>query len=437
MKFYAIGGYNEVGKNMSAVEVNGDVVILDMGIHLDKIITMEEEQRLSSTKKLIDAGALPNDSILEKKNVQAIILSHAHLDHAGATHRLAERYDCPIIGTPFTLEVVKRLLKDEKKSFLIKNLHTVNVGETVPISSNFEAEFINMTHSTPQTSLIALHTKEGVVTYLNDYKLDNNPTLGQSPDYKRIKQLGKQGVKLHVSECVRVEELSRTPSEYVAKIMVRDAIERAYEDNTGVVITTFASHIARLRSIIEANKNRRKIIMFGRSLFDYVTAANELGLINIEGITIHKKRKVIARELDVVKTNPNDYLIIATGNQGEPNSVLSRIGRKEFKFRFRKEDQVIFSSDIIPNPLNRANRYILERNLKEQSVRVFENVHVSGHAQREDHRDVLRMLSPEYVLPNHGETERLASYAALAMEEGYRMGDTVRILYNGAVVEIN
>ena len=436
MKFYSIGGYNEVGKNMSAIEVGDEVVILDMGIHLDKIVTLTEEERDVPTKELIDIGALPNDSILKGKNVKAIILSHGHLDHCAAVPRMAERYGCPIIGTPFTLAIVKTLLADDGKTALQKSFRTISAGERAQISKNFEVEMVHITHSIPHSALIVLHTKEGVVTYACDYKLDNNPTFGLKPDYKRIKQLGAEGVKLHISECLRVAEEARTPPEYVAKIMVDDAIDRAYEDNTAVVITSFASHIVRLRNIIEANDGRREVSMLGRSLDSYVNSASDCGLIDSDGIKIYGRRKTIAKALEAVKQRPEDFLIIATGNQGEPNSALARLARKEFSFALRKEDQVIFSSEAIPNPINEANRYMLKRNLYEQGVRIMEHVHVSGHARREDHRDMLKMLNPQYVIPNHGETERLASFASLAMEEGWKLGDTVRIMSNGERTEI-
>ncbi len=436
MKFYSISGYNEVGKNMSAVEVGEEVIILDMGIHLDKIVTLTEEERKVPTKELIDIGALPNDAILKGKNVVAIVLSHGHLDHCAAVPRMAERYGCPIVGTPFTLAIIKGLLEDDGKSALQKKLYQINPGETAQISKNFAVEMVHITHSIPHASMIALHTKEGIITYACDYKLDNNPTFGAKPDYKRIKQLAKEGVKLHISECLRVAEEARTPPEYIAKIMVDDAIDRAYEDSTAVVITSFASHIVRLRNIIEANNGRREVIMLGRSLDSYVNAARDCKLIDAPEVKIFGRRKTIAKALEQVKQRPEDFLIIATGNQGEPNSALARLARKEFSFALRKEDQVIFSSEAIPNPINEANRYMLKRNLYEQGVRIMEHVHVSGHARREDHRDLLRMLNPQHVIPNHGETERLASFASLAMEEGWKLGDTVRIMSNGEKTEI-
>ena len=441
MKFYPVGGFNEVGKNMSAVEVGNQTVIMDMGYLMDKIVSLNdaEEQTTRDYNFLRDIGAIPDDKHLHGKDVQAIVISHGHLDHAGAVTKMAQNYKCPVIGSPYTIELIKRMAKDEGVSNLInRRLYPLDLGRRMAISPGLEVEFVRMTHSIPDTALIALHTREGIVTYLNDYKLDNRPTLGLPPDYKRIKKLANEGVKLHINETVRVFDNARTPSEYVAKVLVQDAIDKAYEedDKGAVAITTFASHIARIDNILKANAGRRKVFMLGRSMHNYVGAATELNIIDAEGAQIFGRRKTVARALKDVANNPADYLLICTGHQGEPNSVLSRIAKGEFEFKFQKEDQVIFSSDVIPAPINEANRAALEDHLKNKGVRILDNVHVSGHGRREDHRDMIRMLKPETIVPSHGATDRLASYAELATEEGYRLGDTVRICRNGSVEDI-
>ncbi len=437
MKVYAIGGYNEVGKNMTAVEVDGEVVIFDMGYSMEKIVAMEDEEREASTSTMIEMGAIPDDSVLKGKKVVGIVVNHGHLDHCGAIPKLAEKYGCKIYATPYTHEVIKKLLDDEGKGYMRSLLYPMEAGETVELSQNIQLEFVHITHSIPQTVLSVLHTKEGAVVYANDYKLDDEPTLEKKPDYRRIKALGKEGVKLLISECVRVTEPSITPPERVAKNLVRYALNKAYDyEKSAVIITTFASHIARLRSIIEENKGRRKIVMVGRSLDNYVVPAAQLGLIDASGIRIFGRKRGIKKTMKKVAENPEEYLVICTGNQGEENSVLWRMARKQYEFRIRKDDVVIFASETIPHPINRASKYMVVELLKEQGAKIIDGVHVSGHARREDHRELLKMLSPEYVIPSHGETERLASYAAMALEEGYKIGDTVRILYNGAITEI-
>ncbi|RLG13879.1 MAG: ribonuclease J [Candidatus Nanohalarchaeota archaeon] len=436
MKIYSIGGYNEVGKNMTAVEVGGEVVICDMGFFMEKIIPLQEESNIVPDDILIKEGAVPDDSVLHNKNVVAIVASHAHLDHIGAIPVLAERYKCPIIATPYTIEIIKHLVKDRKKRRLLGYLTPLNTGSTLKITQNIKVELVHITHSIPQSTLIALHTKEGIVTYLNDYKLDNTPTMGKKPDYERMKQLAKIGIKAHIEECVRIEEHERTSSEYIAQIMVHDALNRAYESGKAVIITTFASHIARIRNIVKANQNRRKIICIGRSMATYLKAAATLNLIDLSDIAICPSKNQSGSVLEKVAKNPTGYLLIVTGNQGEPNSVLSSIAKNDLEYKLQKGDEIIFSSFTIPSPINKANKHTLELLLKKRGARVINNVHVSGHAKREDHRDMIRLLKPKNIIPSHGNMEKLASFSSLAAEEGYVLGKTFHIMANGGMVEI-
>ncbi len=439
MRFYAIGGFKEVGKNMTALEINGDVVIFDMGVSMEHLVELSGrglnyEEMDNQTLKAM--GVLPNDSILSSKKVIGIVISHGHLDHVSALPKLAEKYGCPILATPYTAEIIKRMFKDHRKDHLCKEVNVMQYGDIAELSKNFKIEYVNMTHSIPHSSLVAVHTPEGLVTVAWDYKLDNTPTLGEKPDYKRLKELGAEGVKLHLSECVHISDEQRTPSEKVAKDMVIDAVDRAYNDSSAVFVTSFASHIARINSIIEANKSRRNIMVLGRSMENYIEAANKLGLIDKSKFQLYGRPREIKSAMNTLNKDRENNLVICTGNQGEPNSVLSRIVRDEYKFGFNKEDQVIFSSVTIPTPINKSNRYVIERNLKDHGARILKDVHVSGHAMREDHRDLMRILNPENVIPVHGETERLASFASLCEEEGFTIGDSVRIMTDGRYVNI-
>lgn len=441
MKFYAIGGFEEVGKNMCAVEMGNEVVVVDMGVQVDKLVKLEgggEEYRKTSTKRLVELGALPNDKQLHGKKVVAIVLSHAHLDHCEAVPRLAEKYGCPILATPYTIEVLKKVLRDEETPHLKKYLHPLAAGSKASVSREFEIELVNVTHSIPQAAIVAVRTREGAFVYFQDYKLDNSPILGDKPDYRKFKQLGREGVKLLVLESLRSQEPGRTPSEAVARLMVKDAIERAYhERKAAVVVTTYSSHIARIRSIIEANRGERKVAMIGRSLLEYAEPAREMKMISTRDIDLLAKKKAgVAAALDKIRREPHEWLIITTGHQGEPRSVLPRIAHDQFKFRFQKDDHVIFSSETIPNPVNIANRAALQTALQSKGVRIFDNIHVSGHARREDDRDIIRMLQPETIVPGHAEKERHVHLATLAEEEGYKIGKTVHILGDGDVLEL-
>ena len=194
IEVFAIGGYSEVGKNMTAIKIDDEIVILDMGLYLPAVLEYEEgDPRDLTTKDLIKIGAIPNDDVLEKykDNVKAIILGHCHLDHIGAAPYLAKHYDCPIIGTPYTLEVLKTLLENHENKFQGR-LKQLNINSHLQISQNIKIEFINITHSTPQTVLVAIHTKYGIIMYANDFKLDNHPVIGKKPDYERLKHFFSQ-----------------------------------------------------------------------------------------------------------------------------------------------------------------------------------------------------------------------------------------------------
>src|SRR3989344_7212478 len=186
----SIGGYSEVGKNMTALKIDNEVVIFDMGIFLPAIINYEEEGNDRSNldrEGMIKLGAAPDDSVIDdwKDQVKAILVGHCHLDHIAAIPFLADRYKAPIYGTPFTIEVIKQTLYDEH-SKISNPLKVVNVNSKIKISDNISVEFINMTHSTLQTSIIVIHCKYGTIIYANDFKFDNHQVLGKKPDMDRL-----------------------------------------------------------------------------------------------------------------------------------------------------------------------------------------------------------------------------------------------------------
>src|SRR3989344_4254241 len=280
MKIYGIGGYNEVGKNMTAVELKDDVILFDCGLFLPPIVELEEADKVYNEKKLRSIGAVPNDLILDnlglKNKVRAIIPSHAHLDHIGAIPFLAQRYRADIIGTPFTIEVLKTLLNEEKKN-LRNRIRIVQPNSFCYVQGKhkkYKVDFINVTHSTPQTSMIALHTDEGVVLYANDFKLDDSPILGKKPNYEKLKEIAKEGVKAMIVDSLYSGDERKTASEKVARGLLEDTMLTTRNEKSGIIVTTFSSHIARLKSIVDFSQRLNRIPVFvGRSLSKYVQAA--------------------------------------------------------------------------------------------------------------------------------------------------------------------
>ena len=249
-----VGGFGEVGKNMTAIKYQDEVVILDMGINLPKLIDFEEEggNRKDLTKEsLIKMGAIPNDNVINhwKHNVKAILTTHCHLDHIAAMPYLANQYNCPIIATPFTIEVIRSMFSDENIN-LSNKLIALNPGSSKQISKNFYVDFINVTHSTLQTVIIALHTPDGIILYANDFKLDNSPVLGNPPDYAALNKLGKKhNVKMLIVDSLYASKPYKTPSEKVAREMLKDVLLGTSNEDHAIIATTFASHLARLKSI--------------------------------------------------------------------------------------------------------------------------------------------------------------------------------------------
>jgi len=441
MKIHAIGGYDEVGKNMTALEVGEDVIIFDAGLYLPAIIGVSERERekIPTEKGMRALGALPEDTYLEKHNlrdkVRAIVVSHAHLDHVGAIPYIAPRYRCPVLGTPFTMEFLKILLKDSNKSIPnriipIKMNGSFNVKGK---SGNYKIEFVNITHSTIHSSIIAVHTPEGVVLYANDYKLDNAPTFGDKPNYKRLKELAEEGIKALVVDCLYAPDDRKTPSEKIAKGLLEDVLFTTDHSGKGIIISTFSSHIARLKTIAELGKKvNRKVIFLGRSLNKYVTAASNVGMAPFKkDIQILTFRKHMEKVLGRINNNKKDYIIVCTGHQGEPGSILDRISRDQIPLKIGKEDHIILSSKLIPAPINQERREAMQARLKKKQARIFDNVHVSGHGGREDLRDLIKLTNPEHVIPSHGDLKKLTAGAELAVEMGYKMNKNVHIMHNG------
>lgn len=442
MKVYCIGGYSEVGKNMTAVEVNNSIIILDMGLYLPSILDYEEaDPRDLTTRQLINIGAIPDDKELLKKKgkIKAIILGHCHLDHIGAAPYLANNYNCPIIGTPYTIEILKTLYEDKKLRPRNK-LKKLNYNSSLQLNKDIKIEFINITHSTLQTVLVVLHTKEGIVVYANDFKLDNYPTIGQKPNYEKLRSFGKENVKLLILDSLYSNIERKTPSEKVAKELLKEVLLGTDNRDNAVIVTTFASHIARLKSIIEFGKKLgRKVVFLGRSLHKYVSTAESLGLVNFsKGVEVMGYKAMIKKKLrEIEKEGRNNYLIVCTGNQGEPESVLAGMVKKEIPFEFLPNDHVIFSCRTIPTEKTIRNREIIEKKLKKFGVRIFKDIHASGHGSLEDQRDLINYLKPEHVIPSHGDHKKVQGLIELATTElDYKEGKTVHLMSDHKILNI-
>ncbi len=447
MNIYTIGGYNEVGKNMTVVELEDDAIIFDAGFYLPAIVELQEQesqQQAYSEKKLRSIKALPDDLILDKlgvrKKVRAILLGHAHLDHIGAIPYMAYRYKAPVVGTPFTTSVLKRIIKDERMR-IPNQIKTVNPNSTFMVKGKkrtYKAEFINITHSTIQTSMIALHTPEGIVLYANDFKLDNTPVLGLPPNYEALKRIAKQGVKVLIVDSLYSGADRKTPSEKIARTLLEEVLLTIKNEKSAIFVSTFSSHIARLKSIVDFSKKlNRKVYFVGRSLKKYTESAIEVGMCPFKkDIEIAGYGRQIESTLRKVSKNRAGSLVVCTGHQGEPGSIMDRLSRNKLPFQFKPGDNIIFSSKTIPAPQNIENKEQLNKRLKKTGARIFDEIHVSGHAGREDLRDLIEMVHPEHIIPAHGTHDQLEPMVELAGEMGYKSNKQVHMMQNGRKIKL-
>ncbi len=436
LEIIPLGGFSEVGRNSVAIRCDDEIVILDLGLMMDRYIEYTDSDDLVeiSGRKLIEIGAAPDVTILgkDKKNVVGILLTHAHLDHIGAVPYLASRFDCDIHATPFTTELVRRMYEDERRHPRGK-LVAHDVNDRFVLSDKIQAEFIHVTHSTPQTVMILIHTPYGKVLYCNDFKLDNNPTLGPKPNYARLRQLAGK-IDYLIIDTLYAEQPIKTPSEKIAEEMLKDVLLGTQSKGAKIIITTFSSHIARLRAIVNVAKMmKRKPVFLGRSLRKYCEAAQAVGIADFSDVEIVGYGNKVKPFLKRIK-DPENYLFVATGNQGEPKATLARIVDQKL-LPLADNDMVVFSCKLIPVPVTIENRRRLEGQLQAQHVRIFTDIHVSGHGAREDHRDLLTMLRPKNIIPTHAEMNGLGAFKELALEVGYKP-EQVRIVRNGERIKV-
>jgi ribonuclease J len=383
-----------------------------------------------SGKKLIQAGAAPDVNLLGelKRCVVGIAITHGHLDHVGAVPFLANRFDADIHAAPFTCEVIQQLTN--RDGMPLKNRVISHPSNSrFKLTRNIEIEFIHMTHSIPDTVCVVIHSKHGSVIYINDFKFDRTPTLGPKTNMKRLAQL--KGIKCLIIDSLYAHKMEKTPSEKIAEEMLFDEVLGTNTKGKTIVITTFSSHIARLKSIVKlGQKLNRQVVFLGRSMDKYITSAQNANIHSFKGqakIVAYKDKiaKFLEREKDLSK-----YLLVVTGHQGEPKAVLSRI-IEEGQLRLKPDDLVIFSSKVIPAGDNEKNTERLHGILRQLKVRIFTDLHVSGHGAREDHRDLLEMLQPEHLIPTHGGMRQLNSFRDLAVHELGYDPKQIHILYNG------
>ena len=439
-----IGGYEAVGRQMTAVRAGDDVVIFDMGLNLSKVLIHDnvETERMHSLD-LIDMGAIPDDRVMSdlEGDVKAIVPTHGHLDHIGAISKLAHRYTAPIVATPFTIELVKQQIKGEEKFGVENDLVKMEAGETMSIGERNELEFVNVTHSIIDAINPVLHTPEGSIVYGLDKRMDHSPVIGDPIDMERFREIGREGegVLCYIEDCTNAGKKGRTPSEAVARRHLKDVMYSIQDYDGGIVATTFSSHIARVKSLVEfADDIGRQPVLLGRSMEKYSGTAERLDFVDFpDDLGMYGHRKSVDRTFKrIMKEGKEDYLPIVTGHQGEPRAMLTRMGRGETPYELDDGDKVLFSARVIPEPTNEGQRYQSEQLLRMQGARIYDDIHVSGHLREEGHYTMLDALQPQHVIPAHQNLEGFAPYVDLCRSQGYELGRDLHVTQNGNTFQL-
>jgi len=442
VKIHTVGGFSEVGKNMVVIELEEDAFIFDEGFFLPAIVSMEERDKVMTERRLKNIKAIPDDSTISKikHKVRAQFISHAHLDHVGGVPFMSDKYNAPIYGTPFTIQVLNSLLNDN--DIVLRNkAHAIKPNTTFYVegkNQKYKIDFINITHSTAQCLMIAIHTPKGAIIYAPDFKLDDTPIFGLKLNYKRLREISKEGVLAFICDSLYAPHDGKTPSEKIARALLEETLLTIQNRHAGMIVTTFSSHIARLKSIVEFGKKlNREVVFLGRSLDKYSTAAKNAGIAPfLDTVRIAKYRRQVEKTLHKIERRRKDYLVVCTGHQGEPGAILERLSRHQLPFKINKDDNIVFSSSIIPTPVNQEQFAKMESRLKKSKPRIFRDVHVSGHPRREDLRDIMQIINPQHVIPAHAAIDKTKFMADLVKEMGYKLGKQCHLMEDGGILKL-
>ena len=400
-----LGGVGEVGKNSTLLEWDDELLLVDAGVKFP-------EDELHGVDLVIPDWTYVGQ---HGHRLHGVFFTHGHEDHIGGLPfllmQLEDLEPLPIYGTPLTLGLIRKKLAeydqlDRVVPYAIEARRPIRLG-------SFEVEAVEVNHSIPGAVGFAIHTPVGAIFMTGDFKFDPSPPDGHTTDRQFLGELGERGVLALFSDCVRVEQPGWTPSEKV----VNDSLAEIIANAPGrVIVTTFASNLDRLRRVAQASHRLgRRVGVAGRSMEENLRVADELGLLEVPD-------EVWAELRDLAQLRPEQVVLLTTGSQGEPASVLSRMSRGDHPYvRVQPEDTVVYSASAVPGNEESVSRSI--DNLYRLGAKVIyqavhSGIHVSGHASREELKEMIRLLRPRYCIPIHGEYRMQMLYRELAIEQG-------------------
>jgi ribonuclease J len=417
LRVMPLGGLGEVGRNMTVFEHAGRLLIVDCGV------LFPDEHHPGVDLILPDFEAI-RDRLAD---VEALVLTHGHEDHIGATpYLLREREDIPLVGSKLTLALLRSKLQEHRLKQTVQ--HQVAEGDRMRFGS-FDLEFVAVNHSIPDALAVAIRTPAGMVLHTGDFKMDQLPLDRRITDLRAFARLGEEGVDLFMVDSTNAEVPGFTTSE----AEIGPVIDRVFHRSQGrIIVACFASHVHRVQQVLDAAvAHKRKVAYVGRSMIRNMNVARELGFLNVPAETLVDSR-------DIGDYPPERTVLISTGSQGEPLSALSRIAQRTHNFVHLEEgDTVLLASSLIPGNENAVYRVI--NGLARWGAHVVHKgnalVHVSGHASAGELLYCYNIVKPRNVLPVHGEIRHMQANAALARATGIP-DEHVVVAEDGVVVDL-
>ena len=418
LRIIPLGGLGEIGKNITAIEYEDVIIVIDCGISFPDEDMYGIDLVIPDIKYLLD----------NKDKVKGLFLTHGHEDHIGAIPYILKQINMPVYGTKLTIGLVESKLKEH--DMLSKtNLIPISPGESIKLNKLI-IEFIRVTHSIAESCALAIHTPIGIILHTGDFKIDYTPIDGKVMDLNRIAQLGQEGILLLMADSTNVERAGHSLSEKIIGETLNRIISNA---NGRVIVATFASNIHRMQQIADASMMyNRKIVFSGRSMENISNVAMDLGYLHIP------KESIVGIE-DLNRYPSDKITIITTGSQGEPMAGLSRIAYGSHRhISIEQDDLFIISASPIPGNDKLVSRVInqLYRKGVEVIYEDLEDIHVSGHAYKEELKLIHTLVKPKYFMPVHGEYRHLKHHSDLALKLGMDKSN-VFTLETGQVLEIS
>ena len=419
VKIAFLGGINEVGKNMTLYECNGDMILVDCGL------AFPEPDMLGVDLVIPDFTYVEDNA----DKIKGIFITHGHEDHIGGLAYLLKRVNIPVYATRLTIGLIENKLTEHKILENVK-LNVIKPKDKIKLGC-FEIEAIHVNHSIPDALALAISSPAGLILQTGDFKIDTTPIDGDVIDLARIARLGEKGVLCLLSDSTNAQRPGYTSSERT----VGESFERLFQkaDGKRLIVATFASNIHRVQQIIDVAKSvGRKVALSGRSLENVVETASKLGYLNVpDGILVG---------IDMISRYPHDKMvIITTGSQGEPMSALYRMAFSEHRrVEIGTGDYVIISATPIPGNEKTVGK-VVDELLKRGAEVVYEkmyDVHVSGHACQEELKLIMSLARPKFFIPVHGEQKHLRSHKQLAESIGIPSGN-IFIAANGRQVQLS